>query len=369
MAIIDYGQGLLYAPPLVVDKQLHRGVLAIDQPSILEDIQRDHWAVVFFAHSNTAPPRADWVDLWQFDPIYDKEYGDLLHVHALDGDLTDPQLHYPLDIPKQYDVIFVSSWSAVKRHMLFLDALRYAKSMGRPVSVAAMTYHWKAAKYSTSVEAEQQFRSAIASDGLDVTMWPSVWNRTAVNVRYNQCRCSVLCSSTEGGVRAPVEANLAGVPHIQTRDTRGGITARVSLDLKNGLLCDPTPRGIAEAIWYCLDHTEQFSPREWALKHCCKPVAAAEIAAIGNVEPVGTGAADGVTGGRAGQVLGESERHVAGLFLAGGAERRIGLTEEALAGRNRRLGMPDQVDGKALGRAAHRSGSRASARASSPVRG
>jgi len=281
-AYASYGQGTLWAPPVIHAGKLYRGVFRCNSHRILQDINRDNWVVLHCDFSDKKPPRGAPVDMWLFNPIYTESYGDLPHATITGRDLADPTLFLPLHVKRDHDVIMVAGWAKYKRHELLLAAMKYAKEHGRQFSVMVSGYHWQAPAAGTSYDIEATVRREIIKHALPATIVPATTlnriGQVTVNKRYNACRISLLTSSTEGGgPRAQVEANLADIPHIQTGDTRGGFTRDISEKYGNGILCEPTAKGIVEAVWYCLDNLDKFSPRSWALANACKPVGTAKL--------------------------------------------------------------------------------------------
>jgi glycosyltransferase involved in cell wall biosynthesis len=278
---INYGLGSLWSPPVIRGGRLRRGVFRCNNQTILKDINRDNWVVMHCDHWDVPPPTNAPVDMWLFNPVYEQEYGHLPHAAITGRDLVDPAVFKPLYCPKEYDTVTVGAWTPAKRYELLIAAMKHAKEAGRPFTSLLQCYHWQTVNgKSSSPELEQYVRRAILEHELPVTIAPTDWDQDAVNRTYNRGRVHVLTSNIEGGgPRAQVEANLAGLAHVHTEDTKGGFTRDISVDNGNGILCTPDAKGVAEAVWYCLDNPQKFRPRSWALSHACKQVGTTKLLA------------------------------------------------------------------------------------------
>lgn len=258
---------VLYASPVWRDGKLYRGVAATNNPdSLLKDIDRDKWILLYLCHSISIPKYHPEVDLYMVAAA-DSEACPEPQLHLVDRHFSDPALYLPLGISKQFDVVFNCSWVWFKRHELWLDTLSYAVHAGRPISCLCFGYHWHADAKSIQEKtlAESKNRQ------LPIEFMDTDFDPSEVNRRHNLCRLSVMCSAGEGGPRVMSEVMLAGLPYVCTRDTRGGSPADVND--QNGRLCDAAPESIANAVWHVLDHLDEYRPRDWAIRHMSLPAA------------------------------------------------------------------------------------------------
>lgn len=257
---------VLYAPPIMRDGELYRGVVATDDvAALLGGISREKWVLLWLGHGAFVPDCHADIDLYQLDPFF----GDSAchpQVNVSLRELTDPTQFFPTDTEKEFDVIFNAHWDTVKRPEILLDALTYARKLGRPISCLWFGQEWPL-DYQVF---ERRMMDEVRSRDLPVTFEQTSYAPGVVNQRYNRCRTAAICSSTESGPRVLAEAMLADLPYIATRDTYGGSPAYINE--RNGLLCDPHGESLAEAIWFALDHYSQFQPRDWALENMCRPV-------------------------------------------------------------------------------------------------
>lgn len=271
------GLGMFYSPPVVRNGALHRGVVSAEDPlSLASYIDTSRWVIMHCEHSARPPSINSVTDLYQCDPCFDETLGERPRVHAICRDFVDQDVYRPLDVDKQYDVVFNACWSKVKRPALFAKALRYAQRAGRPISCVWYGYHWRLPYgVGTSESLEDQIRRQVSD--LPVTFLETDWDAEENNRRFNSARVAVLTSSAEGGPRVMSEAMLAGLPYLTAADVVGGSSAYLTAGNKNGGLFEPSPRAIAECIWHTLDTLEDFTPREWALTNMCRAVAVARL--------------------------------------------------------------------------------------------
>lgn len=269
---------VLYAPPVVRNGDLYRGVVATDDvDALLGGIVRNKWVLLWLGHGAYVPDRHPDIDLYQLDPFFrDSECQP--QVHVLLRELIDSTRFFPTDTEKEFDVVFNAHWDKVKRQEILLDALTHARDMGRPISCLWFGQEWPVDYH----EFEQRMKDEVSDRDLPVTFPGLSYAPGVVNQRYNRCRTAVICSSEESGPRVMAEAMLADLPYIATRDTYGGSPAYITES--NGLLCDPNGISLAEAIWHAVDHRSQFQPRDWALKNMCRSVGVRRLkVAVGQV--------------------------------------------------------------------------------------
>lgn len=274
------GLGTFYAPPAVRDGVLYRGVVNAEHPlSLASCIDAGKW-VIMHGWFCAGPPALNPVtNLYQCDPVYYPALGDRPRVHATCRDFVDENVYRPLDVEKQYDVIFNACWSGIKRPALFADAVEYAARAGRPISCVWYGYHWQSPSGDggTSRALEDHVRQRVQD--LPVTFLHTEWNAAENNRRFNSARVAVLTSSAEGGPKVMAEAMLAGLPYLAAADVTGGSAAYLDAQNGNGGVFQPSPRAIAERIWQTLDTLDEFRPREWALAHMCRAVGVRRVQA------------------------------------------------------------------------------------------
>jgi glycosyltransferase involved in cell wall biosynthesis len=270
---MSIGNGILFSKPAIIDGELHRGVVSIENElATLPRIKRDVWVILHCQHGAAPPSTHPEVDLCQVDQFFSQWCRTKPYVLAIPRDFVDPDDYRPLpDIDKQYDIVVNATWLPVKRHELLLKALKHAMDAGRPITCLCYGYHW----HPSGPAIEQQVKTGARRLRLPITFLDTDWDPAENNRRYNKCRVAFLCSKSEAGPRVMSEAMLAGLPYVTTVDTYGGSVAYIGA--QNGELAPPTPDGIAKTLWRTLDRMTTYAPREWALANMSRPVANARL--------------------------------------------------------------------------------------------
>lgn len=258
---------VVFSKPKIKGGKITRGVVATDAPqSIQYEMDRSLWFTILFFHSPIQPTFHPDVDLYLTAAPFLKDCPTpVLELTA--RELVSEHEFTPLGIAKTHDVIFNVTWMPMKRHELLVEALKYAKSQGRPLKVLWFGYHYN----EDAIDRERMLRKMVADNELDVAFLETNFDPAEINRRFNVARSTLICSEYEAGPRVMSESLLADVPFIITSDTRGG--AVEAMRSPAGIICEPDGRSIAEAIWKVVDGQHAFQPRHWALKNMCRTVA------------------------------------------------------------------------------------------------
>lgn len=258
----SFGNGRMLAPP----RGALRGILSVERacPELYRILDRPRWVVAQCRHHAAPPQPTAGVDIYQCDPYYKTS---LPVLPVLPRDMCDENIYKPLCLSPEYDLFYDACWHPVKRHRLLVDTLTYAAQRGRSIRTLVQGYHWHPDSGGTSTRLEQNFRSAVCSHKLDVTIAPTQWD-CAENVRrYNLCRVVALFSRAEAGPRVQAHAALTGKPYICCSDCRGGSVQH--LVPASGRAVAPQPQQLAAAIWDAIDNPCQYDPRPWAVSNMC----------------------------------------------------------------------------------------------------
>lgn len=170
------------------------------------------------------------------------------------SDWTDSDVFCPHpDLPKVYDLIYVANWSRNKRHELLF---RTMAKLDRPLRVALVGFTWERSREAL---VEEMNKYGVAGRCQIFQGIPAA----EVNKLFNLSRVNLMLSRQEGGNKALNEAMFADVPSIVYRHCRGLDLACVNE--QTGVLVEDEELG--DAISQMVEHSRQFSPRAWALKH------------------------------------------------------------------------------------------------------
>jgi hypothetical protein len=292
--------------PLVVQGRLVRGILWVMGSADwikarFPDVQR------YFVLISTAAGKRGWA-VGRVEDIH----GLTLDAHAADyraqfpegrcllirnADFIDEREFYPVETPKIYDVLFNSTFSAVKRHERFLATL-YDLRDNYGVNLRAAVIAWSAAprlrnsrlfpelayrtvgpllengqrRYARHIH--RSYETAI-EDGVQVDILQPVYRSSpgaiaALRSLYSRSKVHVLLSKTEGCNRATKEAILCNVPGLAIA---GSVAATELVNERTGKAVSDTQREISEGILHLVRHHADYAPRQWALESCPRAAA------------------------------------------------------------------------------------------------
>lgn len=174
------------------------------------------------------------------------------------GDWVDPAI-FSSDKPareRRFDVVAVSSWSALKRHEDLFRAAAALKAQGRELTIALIGYpvDWT----------QDRIRQLARKYGIEqqCTILEAVPQRVVAEV-VGDSRLYVLMSRREGANRALYEALWCDTP-VAVFDAHRGVNTDI-IGEGVGTLYDA--KGLDAAIARVLDHPERYHARAWAEAH------------------------------------------------------------------------------------------------------
>lgn len=171
------------------------------------------------------------------------------------GDWIDPENFVPADTTnKQYDFVMVASWSPVKRHAVFFDAL--AKAGLYDAAVALIGYPWEG-RTSRDIEA-LALRAGLRS----VQIFERI-PRAEVATVIGCSRVGVMLTRREGANRGIYECLFCDVPVVLFAGNRGVNKSLVN-SMTGQLAADD---GLPDALKKTLAGAHTFRPRQWAVQH------------------------------------------------------------------------------------------------------
>ena len=157
---------------------------------------------------------------------------------------------------RYFDLVMVANWSPNKRHAVLFRALRELED--RDISLLLVGFPWAG---RTADDIRREARRWLPSK-VRLTIVENVPHARLAEL-LGRCRVFVFLSRKEGDNKALVEAIFADVPAIVYEGTVGGAVGRINP--ATGVLS--SERELASKIAYVLDHSAEFSPRQWALEH------------------------------------------------------------------------------------------------------
>ncbi|MEO1288475.1 MAG: glycosyltransferase family 4 protein [Chloroflexota bacterium] len=159
----------------------------------------------------------------------------------------DLDLYRPLNLEKQYDVLFVGRLASNKGIMLLMEVIKIVKQTHPNIILAI--------RGEGDLKAQIEDFITQHSLELNVQFLPRVTDSSDMPRLYNQARMLVCASTVEGNPRVTIEAMACGTPIISTCV---GIMPEVIQNSENGLLVDWDSDTIANAIKQLLDNERLY---------------------------------------------------------------------------------------------------------------
>jgi hypothetical protein len=183
-------------------------------------------------------------------------------------DFIDTEAFRPLGVEKDYDGIQISSWDEFKRPFLFIQGaalipnrrflrLGHYINKGTPKERALRNDCLEMTK-KLGANIEFPFGNADSNEEMPK-------NKDDINLYINSAKMGILTTKAEGINRFKLECLSADIPVLIPSDTSYPTKKHINDD--TGLLFDPSPESLAEAVEYVISHRSQFNPREYVLKN------------------------------------------------------------------------------------------------------
>jgi len=185
---------------------------------------------------------ADWVDADTFTPCEGEE--------------------------KLYDLVMVANWARHKRHAILFRAV--AQIRDRDLRILLVGFPWA----DRTAEDIRREAAVFPNPRVRIDIVEQVPQAQLARL-LARCRVFLFLSRKEGDNKALVEAFFANVPAIVYSDTVGGAATRINPATGIFSSDEDLPRNIL----YMLEHLQDFSPREWALRNSGSLTATSVLAA------------------------------------------------------------------------------------------
>jgi glycosyltransferase involved in cell wall biosynthesis len=184
------------------------------------------------------------------------------------SDWVDFRIFRPIEgLEKEYDAVYVTNYSPVKRHHLLFKAV---KKIGDPdYRVALIFGKWGNAKQEVShlIDYFGIKKNIITYDGLPQVQVNEVLNKSKVNV---------LLSLKEGSNRSIFEGLFANVPGIVLKKNIG--VNKQYINNETGHLIDE--EGLKDTLLHFRENWGKYHPREWAMRNISPTVTATKLSEV-----------------------------------------------------------------------------------------
>lgn len=192
----------------------------------------------------------------------------LVPVHFSSNTWVDPRTFRPLpQQAKEVDIVMVAAWASYKRHWALFRALRCLRRRGSAPSVALVGY-------PLDLTRDAIFRQAKYYGVHDQVRFHENLSPDEVNRVLSSAKVNLLWSRREGVNRAIIEGMLADVPCLVREGLNFGFRYP-HINAQTGRFASEAslPGELADII----EHYQQFSPRDWVLRHLSPQVSAARL--------------------------------------------------------------------------------------------
>lgn len=264
----------LLKEPIIVDGKILKGLI------ILSHREEDTELLEFLKEYFLIIERRGWYNI-NFSEIADIkliENGALLDktkrifpncilLDLSDADFVNTDTFIPLGNQKMYSGIQIANWMKFKRHELFMEGVKLLPDhkfikFGNYVNNDGLSeYSFKSSlidKYRDLKNVHFPFANAISNKELP-------FNAKRINAFINMAKIGIMTSSEEGINRFKTECMSANIPFLIASDANYPL--KKHLNEQTGMLFDPTPEGLSDAIRNVLYNYNSFSPREYIIRY------------------------------------------------------------------------------------------------------
>jgi len=185
----------------------------------------------------------------------------LIAMQPIGPEFASAETFFPLDVPKEFDLIYVAAAQPYKRHDILFAALEALPRSIRALCVAGYG------------EDAGHLRGRAADMGIDVTfVGPPGVSHAEVNLLMNRARIGLVCGVRDGAPAILTEYMLAGLPVLANADLMCGLQF-IRADTGRSA----PAHGFAAAIAGMLAQLSTFSPREAVLQNWTWPQSMARL--------------------------------------------------------------------------------------------
>lgn len=261
---------VLLLPPAWKQGRLYKGVVLLSDCDVLcrlvPPLKRYFYLVERHGWAGMNPART--ADVKLVDDLATLDETRRLFPRAIalgyaSGDFVDSHAFRPLDARREYSAIQVAAWQPFKRHALFVEAAARLASR----RFIMFGHFWRNGKDPAEIRLRAEtislagrrnaqvdfpFREAASNEQLPRSA-------SEINALLNRATMGIVTSTTEGLNRFKMECLAADLPVLVPKDAAAPVRRYITQE--TGVLYEPTPEGLADAIVWVEHHRERFSPR------------------------------------------------------------------------------------------------------------
>jgi hypothetical protein len=264
----------LLKQPLIEENKIHKGAIImsdVDETlkkfSHIKDyfyiIERRGWEGINLSEYADIKLVED-LSVWEETK---KKFPNAILLDIAGADFVDTENFKPLDIPKEYTGIQISTWQNFKRPELFFDGIKLLPKkkflkFGHLIygNEEELSYRNKFISFSKEnfLNIDMPYANLTNNKGL-----PN--NPKEINLLINKSKIGILTSKIEGINRFKLECLSANIPVLVPKDANTPLKKHIND--KTGVFYDPTPEGLVEAIKKVEANYLSFSPREYVIQN------------------------------------------------------------------------------------------------------
>jgi len=194
------------------------------------------------------------------------------------ADFIDTDSFYPIDMPKKYTGIQISSWDSFKRPFLFISgcALLPHRSFIKIGHFVRNGNEEEIALRDKCIELTTKSKANITylyGDHDNNNLMPK--SKEEINALLNSASIGILTSQVEGINRFKMECLASNIPVLIPEDA--AYPTKKHINESTGLLFKPTPEGLAKAIEELNNKLGSINPREYVLKNTGKKISLGKL--------------------------------------------------------------------------------------------
>jgi len=190
---------------------------------------------------------------WQGDEIRRRHPDAITAVMPVGPEFASPEMFYPTEAEKDFDVIYVAAAQDYKRHDILFDA--FARLSPEIRGVCLFGYGENAGRYRDEIERR----------GLSITcIGPPGVGYAEVNALMNRARIGVVCGEQDGAPAILTEYMLAGLPVLANEALCCGLQF---ITPETGLIASAAR--FDAGILAMLERASAMRPRDVVLEHWC----------------------------------------------------------------------------------------------------
>lgn len=273
---IDYVSGKILKEPIIKENGIKKGALILSQCdyviSQIRELKKYFFIIERRAWEGLNESKEADIKLVEDLSCMEetiKLFPDKILLDIGPADFVDIDSFKPANIEKEYTGIQISSWNKFKRPFLFLRGISLLPQ-DKFIRLGHMVKNGEKEELDL-VKRVKDILKEKKLENLDIPYLDVNENsqlpktKDQINLFLNKSKMGILTTKVEGINRFKMECLSCNIPVLVPKDA--SFPTKKHINEKTGILFDPTPEGLKEAIEFVKKNYEKFSPREYILKN------------------------------------------------------------------------------------------------------